>query len=198
MSRHTFFAAIVAVMLAGCATTEQSPFTVHLLAQDGAPVQITNIERAGDNLLGRVTVKNATDKPVMDFDITWAIVIPKNCGTRRDQAIRIFQASQSAYAEQRGTGTLAPGTSWGSRPLKPHEQTEQITPLPLLTLESLTKMAKEEGARRLLVQVWVAYMDYAPPEMASGGFTHMGPDWREERFVGYIPDAADAEQEACR
>lgn len=82
------FAAIVAVMLAGCATVERSPFTVHLLAQDGAAAQITNIERAGDNLLGRVTVKNATDKPVMDFDITWAIVVSKNCGSRRSPAIR--------------------------------------------------------------------------------------------------------------
>lgn len=115
----------------------------------------------------------------------------------RNQAIRIFQASQGAYAEQRGTRTLAPG-SWGSRPLKPHEETEQITAQPSLTLESLTKMAKGEGARRLLVQVWMGQMDYAPPEMASGGsFTHIGPDWREEKFGGYIPDAADAEQQAC-
>lgn len=187
---------ILAVVLTGCAA---HPSTVHVIPQNDAPVQIISIAPHGDNLLGHMVVKNTTDKPVLNFNISWVIIIPKDCSSdRRGQAIRLLQASQSAYAEQRGTRMLGPGEFWGSRPLKPHEQTEQITMLPTITRESLAKMAKADGARRIRVQVWIGSVDYAPPEALNGSaFTHIGPDWREEKFAGYIPDAADAEGQAC-
>ena len=147
-----------------------------------------------------MVVKNTTDKPVLKFDVAWVIIIPPNCSSdRRGQAIRILQATQSAYAEQRGTGVLGPGEFWGSRPLKPHEQTEQITMLPTITRESLAKMAKADGARRIRVQVGIGCVDYAPPEAVSGlGFTHIGPDWSEPRFQQFpSPDPDDAEQQTC-
>lgn len=166
---------ILAVVLTGCAA---HPFTVHVIPQNDAPVQIISIAPYGDNLLGHMVVKNTTDKPVLGFDISWVIIIPKNCSSNRSGPIRGYQATQSGYA--------------GGRPLKPHEQTGQVIP-PWVTLESLTKTA-----RRIRVQVWIGSVDYAPPEALNGSaFTHIGPDWREEKFAGYIPDAADAEGQAC-
>lgn len=188
---------ILAVVLTGCA---EAPFTVHVIPQNDAPVQIISIAPYGDNLLGHMVVKNTTDKPVLGFDISWVIIIPQNCSSdRRGQAIRLLQATQSAYAEQRGTGVLGPGEFWGSRPLKPHEQTEQVATKPTITRESLAKMAKAMSARRIRVQVGIGYVDYAPPEALNGSaFTHVGPDWREPRFEQFpSPDPDDAEQQAC-
>ena len=71
--------------------------------------------------------------------------------------------------------------------------------LPTITRESLAKMAKADGARRIRVQVGIGYVDYAPAETVSGlGFTHIGPDWREPRFQQFpSPDPDDAEQQTC-
>lgn len=171
---------ILAVVLTGCAA---HPFTVYVIPQNDAPVQIISIAPHGDNLLGHMVVKNTTDKPVLNFNISWVIIIPKDCSSKRSGPIRGYQATQSGYA--------------GGRPLKPHEQSRQVIP-PWVTLESMTKTANVTGARRIRVQVWIGSVDYAPPEALNGlAFTHIGPDWREEKFAGYIADAADAEGQAC-
>ena len=181
----------VAVVLTGCAgfgCAQAEPFTVHVIPQNDAPVQIVSIAPHGDNPLGHMVVKNMTDKPVLGFDIAWVIIIPKNCSSdRRGQVIRPVQASQSAHVE-RSTGVLAP-----------HEETGQITTLSTLKRDSLAKMAKVAGARRIRVQVGIGSVDYAPPEALTGaGFTHVGPDWREPRFEQFpSPDPDDAEQQAC-
>lgn len=178
---------ILAVVLTGCAgfgCAHSEPFTVHVIPQNDAPVQIVSIAPHGDNPLGHMVVKNMTDKPVLNFDISWVIIIPQNCSSNRSGPIRGYQASQSGYA--------------GGRPLKPHEQTGQVIP-PGITRESLEKIAKGEGARRIRVQVGIGYVDYAPPEALNGSaFTHIGPDWREPRFDQFpSPDPDDAEQQAC-
>lgn len=176
-------AILLAIALTGCTHLADPRFTAHVIPQDDAPVQIVSIAPSRDNLLGHVVVKNTTDKPVLNFDIAWTIIIPKNCSSNRSGPIRGYQATQTGYA--------------GGRPLEPHGQTGQVIP-PWVTLESLTKIAEGSGAQRIRVQVWIAYVDYAPPEAVKGlAFTHIGPDWREEKFAGYIPDAADAEGQAC-
>lgn len=60
------------IPLLGCATGRVVPFVqlaIDPMVQSDAPVQIVSIKPAGDNLLATVTVKNMTDRPVMDFDI---------------------------------------------------------------------------------------------------------------------------------
>lgn len=70
---------------------------------------------------------------------------------------------------------------------------------PQIARESLAKVAKADGARRIRVQVGIGYVDYTPPEALNGSaFTHVGPDWREPRFEQFpSPDPDDAEQQAC-
>jgi hypothetical protein len=143
----------------------QTPQPVQLaidpVIQKDAPVQMVSIRPAGDNFLASVTVKNATDKYVHDFGITWTIFRPVNCAAS-GPAPRIEQASrvaQSAHAEDRGwlrgLMPLPPGHTWPSRVLKPHEQTE-ITSLSL-TRTSLLETATKNNAKKLLrVQVGIA------------------------------------------
>lgn len=165
------------------------------MVQPDAPIQIVSIKANKDNLLATITVKNMTDRPIDDFDIGWSIFRPANCATTGPaQLQRMGGGSQSAHAEARGTGTLPPGATWGSRLLKPHEETE-ITSVSL-SREWLLKMAKDFNATKVRVQVGVTYMNY-PPE--PGATYHNGPDWRNVAWerAGNIFDLADMAKQAC-
>jgi hypothetical protein len=87
--------------------------TVQAILQKDAPVQIVSITPTEDNLLASVVVKNATDRYVQDFDITWTIFRPVNCAIS-GSAPRIQQASTEGhqiYAENPGP-PLPRGRSW--------------------------------------------------------------------------------------
>jgi hypothetical protein len=90
------------------------------IIQKDAPVQIVAIKQIGDNLLATVTVKNTTARAVQDFDVDWAIFRPVGCAVSgpAPRLQRMGGGGQSTHAEARGTGTLPPGYTWGSRPLK--------------------------------------------------------------------------------
>jgi hypothetical protein len=141
--------------LAGCATGHVVPFVqvaIDPMVQADAPVQIVSITPAGDNVLATVVVKNTTDRPVMDFDISWSVFRPANCAVSgpAPRLQHMGGGGGSAHAEARGHGILPPGATWGARALNPHEQT-QITSLSL-SRESLLKWAMEANARKLRVQ----------------------------------------------
>jgi len=171
---------ILLAFLAGCADR----FTVHLVAQNDAPVQVVSITPDGNNLLAHIKVKNTTDRAVMDFTVSEAIV---RCADARS----ILREGRSAHAEAR-TGTLAPGQTWGSRPLMPHEETE-VTSL-LLDREKLKQLA--QGSGKLRVQVGIGYVNFMPENIEpEGAFARTGPpDWRDPRFEQGVPDAPDAAQ----
>ena len=67
----------LALGIAGC--TSGAPPTVQAIPQKDAPVQIVSITPTEDNLLASVVVKNATDRYVQYFGITWLILRPVNC-----------------------------------------------------------------------------------------------------------------------
>jgi hypothetical protein len=179
----------------GCAT-QLVQLAIDPVVQLDAPVQIVNIHPSGENVLATVTVKNATDRPVQDFDISWSVFRPVNCAMSGPAPRLQYMGGggQSAHAEARGQGTLPPGHTWGARTLKPHEQTE-ITSLSL-SRESLLKMAKESNAKKLRVQVGIAYANF-PPE--AGVTYHIGPDWRNVAWeqAGNVFDLDDAARQAC-
>ena len=189
-------------LLAGCASGHVVPaveLATDAMAQTDAPVQIVSIAANGDNLLATVTVKSNTDRPVMDFDISWSIFRPANCalGTPDPRLRRMGSGGTSARAEDRRPGeTLPPGAMWGARALKPHEETD-ITSL-RLSRDSLLKMAGEFNAKKVHVQVGVPYANYSPP---PGTTTHIGPDWRDTAWerAGNIFDLEDAAaRQACK
>lgn len=104
------------------------------IIQKDAPVQIVGIEGNGDNALYTVTIKNATDKYVQDFNVTWTAFRPVNCAAS-GPAPRIQHMTRwasSAHAIDRGLFTSLVnslfhshlGLGGGARVLKPHEQTE--------------------------------------------------------------------------
>lgn len=89
---------------------------------------------------------------------------------------------------------LPPAHRWGARVLKPHEQTE-ITSLSL-TRTSLLELAKKGNAKKLRVQVGIAYVNYTVGEK----FTSRSgpPDWRDKTTEETnILDAEDAAKQAC-
>jgi hypothetical protein len=187
-------------MLAGCATGHVVPFVqlaIDPMVQADAPVQIVSIKPARDNVLATVTVKNNTARPVMDFDISWSVFRPANCAVSgpAPRLQPMGSTSTSAHAEDRRPGEiLLPGTTWGARALKPHEQTE-ITSLSL-SRESLLKWAIDANAKKLRVQVGVAYMNFQPE---PGVTYHVGPDWRNVTWeqARNIFDLDDAARQAC-
>jgi hypothetical protein len=189
-------AVFASLLLAGCASVSRVQIAIDPTIQADAPVQIVSIKLAGDNVLATITVKNTTDRPIDDFTVGWEAFRPVNCGVSgpAPDLQRMAGGGQSAHAEARGTGTLPPGTTWGSRVLKPHEVTEITTAS--LSREWLLKMAKEFNAKRVRVQVGITYADY-PPE--PGATYHVGPDWRNVTWEreGNLFDVEDAARQAC-
>jgi len=55
----------LALLLAGCASANHAQIAIDPMVQADAPVQVVSITPDGDNLLAKVTVKNATDRPSM-------------------------------------------------------------------------------------------------------------------------------------
>jgi hypothetical protein len=139
-------AALVALPLAGCASGRLVTLAIDPVVEKDAPVQIVSIQPAGDNLLATVTVKNTTSRDVQGFDVAWAILRPVGCAVSgpAPRLQRIGSESQSAHAEKRGTWTLPPGHTWGSRPLKAQEQTYITT----LTLSRGIVAENGEGRER--------------------------------------------------
>jgi hypothetical protein len=169
--------------------------TVQAIPQKDAPVQIVSITSTEDNLLASVAVKNATDRYVQYFDITWIIFRPVNCA-ESGPAPRIQQASgegHQIYAENPGP-PLPRGQSWGDRVFKPHEEIE-VKSL-LLTRTSLLETAKKYNAKKLHVQVGIDYVDFTTGDKFT---PHNGlPDWRFQTEVGAsVLDAEDAARQAC-
>src|SRR5580704_3526889 len=139
MSRARKFAVVTALILTfTILTSGQTPQPVQLVIdpviQKDAPVQVTGIEGNGDNALCTVTIKNATDKYVQDFSVTWTAFRPVNCAAS-GPAPRIQQIERwasSAHAVDRSLFTSLVnqllhshlGLGGGARILKPHEQTE--------------------------------------------------------------------------
>jgi hypothetical protein len=77
MSRARKFVVVTALILTfTILTSGQTPQPVQLVIdpviQKDAPVQVVGIEGNGDNALYTVTIKNATDKYVQDFNVTCA------------------------------------------------------------------------------------------------------------------------------
>jgi len=182
-------------LLGGCASLHRDQIAIDPMVQLDAPVQIVTIQPSGDNLLATIIVKNNTDRAIDDFDVGWAAFRPANCAIGGPAPLQhMAGGGQSAHAEARGTGTLPPGATWGSRVLKPHEVTE-ITTLSL-SREWLLKMAKDFNAKKVRVQVGVAYANY-PPE--PGVTYHNGPDWRNITWerAGNIFDVEDMARQAC-
>lgn len=183
-----------ALLFSGCAS---APQLVHVTAQKDAPVQIVKIVPSGDNLLAHVIVKNNTGRYVQDFDVTWTVFRPANCTASGRPAPRIASVSRTSvysYAEDRRWWML-PGRG-GSRVLLPHEQTEINWRL-TLTRESLAKFAKDYDAKKLCVQVGIAYVNYTTGDKFTN---HNGPpDWRDEEVERTnIVDAEDAAAQACK
>jgi hypothetical protein len=194
----------IVLTLAGCASKPRAyatittrEFPVLAVLQKDAPVQIVSITETLDNLLASVTVKNTTDRYLQDFTVAWSVFRPVNCAVSGPATSlqHLGGGGQSAHAEARGTGTLPPGSTWGARVLKPQEET-QITSLSL-SRESLLKMAREANAKKLRIQVGIAYADFAP---APGVTYHVGPDWRNVAWeqAGNVFDLEDAARQACR
>ena len=147
-----------------------------------------------DNLLASVVVKNATDRNVQDFDITWIIFRPANCAISGSSP-RIQQASgegHQIYAEN-PSPPLPRGQSWGDRVFKPHEQIE-VKSL-LLTRTSLLETAKKYHAKKLHVQVGIGYVTFTDDKFTPRSGL---PDWRFQTEVGAsVLDAEDAARQAC-
>jgi hypothetical protein len=105
------------------------------------------------------------------------------------------RVGRSAYAEDRGPNPrpLPPGYAWPSRVLKPHEQTE-ITSLSL-TRAALLEMAKKYNAKKVRVQVGIAYVNFTTGDKFT---SHNGPpDWRDKTVEETnILDAEDAAKQA--
>ena len=180
----------VGLPFAGCVGVHDDQLSIEPVVQTDAPVQIVSIQSSGDNLLATVTVKNMTDRPIDGFDIGWSIFRPLNCGVSGAalQLQLMGGETQSAHAEARGIGR------WRSRVLKPHEETEITTVS--LSRKELMKMAKDFNAKKVRVQVGIAYANY-PPE--RGATYHVGPDWRNVTWeqAGNIFDVEDEARQAC-
>ena len=186
--RLTMFAAL---LLAGCASIQDvgSLATVHAVLQKDAPVQIVSVTPSGDNELATVTIKNTTDRYVQNMMITWTVFRPVNCATS-GSAPRIQQATRST------TSASVDRWRWrgGAGVLNPHEQTK-IRSLSLSRTE-LQELAKKYNAKKLRVQVGMAYVDFT----TGNNFTSRNglPDWRDKNVERTnILDAEDAASAAC-
>jgi hypothetical protein len=203
MSRARKFVVVTALILTfTILTSGQTPQPVQLVIgpviQKDAPVQVVGIKENGDNALATVIIRNTTDKYVQDFDITWTVFRPVNCAAS-GPAPRIQQmtrGAQSAYAEDRDPNPrpLPPGYAWPSRVLKPHEQTD-ITSLSL-TRAALLEMAKKYNAKKVRVQVGIAYVNFTTGDKFTS--RNGPPDWRDKTVEETnILDAEDAARQAC-
>jgi hypothetical protein len=184
-------------------TSGQTPpaqLVVGPVFQKDAPIQVVGIKESGDNTLAAVIIKNTTDKYVQDFTITWTVLRPVNCAASGSapRVSAIMRAGTSGHAEDRGLLhgliPLPHGHTWPSRVLKPHEQTE-ITSLSL-TRMSLLEMATKNNAKKLRVQVGIAYVNYTTGDK----FTSRSgpPDWRDKTVEETnIIDAEDAAKQTC-
>jgi hypothetical protein len=182
-------AMFTALLLAGCASIQDvgSLATVHAVLQKDAPVQIVSITPSGDNELATVIIKNTTDRYVQDMSITWTAFRPVNCAAS-GSAPRIQHATRTT------TSAYAKGWRGGARVLKPHEQTK-ITSL-WLSRKSLQEMAKTYNAKKLRVQVGVAYVDFTTGDNFTSG--NGLPGWRDAKVERTnILDAEDAASAAC-
>ena len=184
----------VAFLLAGCAS---APRLVYVVPQPTAPVEIIKVIPGRENLLAYVTVRNNTDRYVQDFTITWIVFRPVGCAMSGPAPWigGVMMTSVQAHAEQRGTGTLPTGAKWGDRVLLPHEETKISTAL-FLTEASLRELAEKYNAKKLRVQIGVAYADFTEGNKFSN---HNGPpDWSEQAFQRtQVLDQADAAAQAC-
>jgi hypothetical protein len=165
---------IVLTALAGCNSKQRAyltitttEFPVQAVLQKDAPVQIVSVAETLDNLLASVTVKNTTDRYVQDFTITWTIFRPANCATS-GPAPRIQQATRE------GQQIHATGYSAGDRVFTPHEQME-VTSL-LQTRTAMLEMAKKYNAKKLRVQVGIAYVNFTTGDKFASH--NVPPDWR--------------------
>ena len=184
--------------LAGCASNQGigSLATVHAVLQKDAPVQIVGITPSGDNELATVTIKNTTDRYVQDMSITWTVFRPVNCAAS-GSAPRIQQATRlttPVFVEgRRWFWSLRRGTTSNVLVLEPHEQMK-IKSL-LLSRTELQETAKKYNAKKLRVQVGMAYVNFTTDNNST---TRDGPDWRDANVERTnILDAEDAASAAC-
>src|ERR1700738_16307 len=208
MSRARKFVVVTALILTfTILTSGQTPQPVQLVIdpviQKDAPVQVVGIEGNGDNALYTVTIKNATDKYVQDFNVTWTAFRPVHCAAS-GPAPRIGPRERytlPAHAVARGPFTSLVnqllhshlGLGGGARILKPHEQTEIAS---WLSRTALLEMAPKYNAKKVRVQVGIAYVTFTTGDK----FTNRNgpPDWRDTTVKQTnILDADDAAKQAC-
>jgi hypothetical protein len=208
MSRARKFVVVTALILTfTILTSGQTPQPVQLVIdpvlQKDAPVQVTGIEGNGDNALYTVTIKNATDKYVQHFSVTWTAFRPVNCAAS-GPAPRIQQIERwasSAHAVDRSLFTSLVnqlihshlGLGGGARILKPREQTEIAS---WLSRTALLESAPKYNAKKVRVQVGIAYVYFTTGDK----FTNRNgpPDWRDTTVEQTnILDANDAAKQAC-
>ena len=113
--------------------------------------------------------------------------------------LRVFHTSapriQHMMRTVQSADPLRPGARLGDRVLQPHEQTE-ISSL-WLSRKELVKMAKEFNARKVRVQVGMAYANFTEGDHFTSRNGH--PDWRDESVERTnILDAEDAAAQACK
>jgi hypothetical protein len=160
-----------------------------VIVQKNAPIQIVSIKADGDNTLATVVVKNATDRYIQVFNVVWTVLRPANCATNGPApgVQQLMSAGHQIYVK-------APGPDGGDRVFKPHEQIE-ITVLSL-SRKDLLDLAKKNNAKKLRVQVGVAWVNFT----AGDHFTdHDGPpDWFDPAAIKMgILDDDDATKQAC-
>jgi hypothetical protein len=209
MSRARKFVVVTALnlltftILTSGQTAQPVQLVIDPVIQKDAPVQVVGIEGNGDNAFYAVTIKNAADKYIQDFFLTWTAFRPVNCAAS-GPAPRIQQmtrVAQSAYAVERGLFTSLVnqllhshlGLGGGARILKPHEQAEIAS---WLSRTALLEMAPKYNAKKVRVQVGIAYVNFA----TGDNFTnHNGPpDWGDKTVEKTnILDAEDAARQAC-
>ena len=194
---HKRFPYLTLLCLFALRTSGQAPqveLAVGPVFQRDAPVQVVGIKESGDNFLATVIIKNATDKYVQDFTITWTIFRPPNCAASgpapRVQPLK--SEGHQIYAKV--PNPPSPPENWGARVLKPHEQIE-VTYLSL-SGAALMKLAKESDAKKLRIQVGIAYVNFTSGDKVT---SHNGPpDWRDKMVEETnILDAHDAAAQAC-
>jgi hypothetical protein len=203
MKKYWVVCAVFAFALPASGQTPPVQLVVTPVLQKDAPVLVVGIEGNGDNVLYTVTIKNATDKYVQDFWVTWTAFRPVNCAAsgpapRLEQMAR---TSHSANAADRGFFTSLVnqlfhshlGLGGGARILKPHEQTEIAS---WLSRRALLEMAPKYNAKKVRVQVGIAYVNFTTGDK----FTNRNgpPDWRDTTAEQTnILDADDAAKQAC-
>lgn len=160
-----------------------------VIVQKNAPIQIVSIKADGDNALATIVVKNVTDHYIQAFNVVWSVFRPSNCATNGPAPgiQQLMSAGHQVFAK-------APGPGGGDRVLKPHEQIE-ITSLSL-SRKDLLDLAKKNNAKKLRVQVGVAWANFT----TSDHFTdHDGPpDWFDPAAIKMgVLDDDDATKQAC-